>query len=413
MLAPFAVVFVAAGVMQVNAVIAEVRVHGNAVTPDDEVLRLAAVKVGDAFDENTIPAIEKRLRAGGHFKQVEVRKRFASISDPAQILVVIIVDDGPVKIEWNSKPDGSARTVRRRGPPWMLLPLLSAEDGYGVTYGMQFAVPDVAGRHSRVSFPLTWGGDKRAAAQLQKDFSRGPVHRFTSGASISRRRNPFFEEDDDRVTLSVRGERDVVKHLRVGLFAAAERVSFAGADDRFNRVGGDVVFDTRLDPMLARNAVFARAAIERLDFRGGSATNRRELDARGYVGLPGQSVLVVRVLGEDAGSPLPGYLQPLLGGMANLRGFKAGTAAGDTLIAGSIEVRTPLTSPLSVGKLGVNIFADAGTVYSPPVRLADQTFKRGVGGGVWFSAAFLRLNVAVAHGIGASTRAHVGTTLTF
>jgi len=36
-----------------------------------------------------------------------------------------------------------------------------------------------------------------------------------------------------------------------------------------------------------------------------------------------------------------------------------------------------------------------------------------VGGSVWFAAAFLRLNLAVARGIGASTRVHFGTNLTF
>jgi hypothetical protein len=38
------------------------------------------------------------------------------------------------------------------------------------------------------------------------------------------------------------------------------------------------------------------------------------------------------------------YLQPLLGGMANLRGFRAGTLAGDILVAYSAEFIVPLTS---------------------------------------------------------------------
>lgn len=35
------------------------------------------------------------------------------------------------------------------------------------------------------------------------------------------------------------------------------------------------------------------------------------------------------------------------------------------------------------------------------------------GGSVWFAAAFLRLNIAVAHGVGASTRVHVGGGVSF
>ena len=44
---------------------------------------------------------------------------------------------------------------------------------------------------------------------------------------------------------------------------------------------------------------------------------------------------------------------------------------------------------------------------------AIRRWKQGYGGGVWFAAAFLRLNVAVAHGRGASTRVHVGGNVTF
>jgi len=61
----------------------------------------------------------------------------------------------------------------------------------------------------------------------------------------------------------------------------------------------------------------------------------------------------------------------------------------------------------------VSGFVDAGTVYDHGERFADQPLQRGVGGSVWFSAAFLRLSVAVAHGVGASTRVHVGGTVMF
>ena len=169
--------------------------------------------------------------------------------------------------------------------------------------------------------------------------------------------------------------------------------------------------DTRLDPMLARNAVYARAGWDRAnlprlpgpaglsgDLDG--AINQTSLDARGYVGVLGQSVLVVRALREDADRPAPPYLESMLGGVPNLRGFRRGTAVGDTLVAGSIELRVPLTSPLRIGKVGVSAFVDVAKVYDKGERFEDHKFERGVGGAIWFSAAFLRLNVAVAHGIG-------------
>jgi outer membrane protein assembly factor BamA len=164
--------------------------------------------------------------------------------------------------------------------------------------------------------------------------------------------------------------------------------------------------------MLARNAVYGRAAWEHLAFAS-EGINQTVLDGRGYIGLFGQNVLVVRALRNDADKPRPAYLEPLLGGIDNLRGFRAGTAIGDTLVATSVELRMPITSPLSFGRLGLMAFVDSGTVYAKGERLVDQTFQNGVGGGVWFSAAFVRLNLAVAHGLGGSTRVHVGGGLSF
>ena len=281
--------------------------------------------------------------------------------------------------------------------------------------------PGVAGAHSRVSFPLTWGGDKRAAAQLEKLFdgsqgmfgTRGLLTRVETGVSVNQRTNPYFETDDTRDRVWFRGERTIGRSITAGGTAAWQNVSFGGSTDQFAEYRLDVTFDTRLDPMLARNAVYARASVQHLDFRSATGINRTDLEARGYVGLPGQSILVLRAQRQDSDVPLPPYLKALLGGMSNLRGFEAGTAIGDTLVAGSVEVRTPLTSPIRIAKFGVNAFVDVGTVYDTGNRLADQTFRQGVGAGIWFSAAFFRMTLAVAHGIGAGTRVHFGTTLTF
>jgi hemolysin activation/secretion protein len=111
--------------------------------------------------------------------------------------------------------------------------------------------------------------------------------------------------------------------------------------------------------------------------------------------------------------PLPPYLSPLLGGIANLRGFKAGTEAGDTLVGSSAELRLPLSSPLRIGRFGVSAFMDLATVYDKGQQVTDQHFERGVGLGVWLSATFLRLQLYVAHGVGGSTRVHFGTAVLF
>jgi outer membrane protein assembly factor BamA len=228
---------------------------------------------------------------------------------------------------------------------------------------------------------------------------------------VSQRTNPFYEQNDNRQLAAMRVERQLVPAVRVGATAGWQHVSFMDRDNRFAQAGADVALDTRVDPNLPRNAVFAKASWERLG--GPVGAGHYVLDGRGYLGVFRQNVLVLRALRDAADGPLPPYLQPLLGGMANLRGFRAGTLAGDILVAYSAELIVPLTSPLSVGKIGLSVFADRGTVYDAGERLRDQTMKQGYGGGVWFSAAFLKLNIAVAHGRGSSTRMHVGGNVSF
>ncbi len=391
--------------------ITAIQVHGNTITSDDEIRQIAGIGIGAIVEETTVADVAARLRASRRFQNVQVLKRFASIGDPSQVLLVIIVDDGPVRLERTGDPDHPVRVVRRAPLNLMVLPILALEDGYGLTYGVRLARPGLAGARSRVSFPLTWGGEKKAGIELDKPIARGPVHRISADASVSRRINPFYDEDDDRTRVRVRAEREIVGNLRAGAEAGWQRASLADAADRFGHTGADIVFDTRVDPMLPRNAVYARAALERLSV--GSGLTRSDLEGRGYVGLVGQTILEVRVLRQDSDRPLPPYLKPLLGGLSNLRGFAAGTAAGDTLFATSAEIIVPLTSPLKVGKAGVSVFMDAGTAYDKGAGLSDQTLKRGYGGTLWMSAAFMRLDLVVAHGRGSSTRVHVGGGVTF
>ncbi|MBI3401246.1 MAG: BamA/TamA family outer membrane protein [Acidobacteria bacterium] len=402
--------------------IVAIQVHGNTISTDEEIRSLSGVAIGAAVSATTVDEVIARLRASKRFEQVEVLKRFASLTDPSQIMLVIIVDDGPVHIKMTGDPDEPARVVRNRWPKLLFLPVLNAEDGYGLTYGVRFATSNPAGAHSRVAFPLTWGGEKRAALEFDKQIENSPnipIDRVLAGAAVSRRTNPFFDQDDDRVRTWVRAEREIVHGLRAGATAGWQHITFMNQYDQVTDAGGDVILDTRVDPVLARNAVYVRGAWTHLHFAdpalstGVLSANRTELDARGYLGVFRQNILAVRVQRQDSDVPLPPYLKPLLGGMDSLRGFHAGSAAGDTLVAMSAELIVPLTSPLSVGKIGVSAFVDRGTVYTKGERFADQTLKDGYGGSVWFAAAFLRLNVAVAHGVGATTRVHVGATASF
>jgi hypothetical protein len=410
--------------------VAAIQIQGNTATPDEEVRRLADVRVGMPFDAATVDAVAARLRAAKRFESVDVRKRFASIEDPSQITLVIIVDEGPVKIVMTGDPNSPTRVVRKRLPNILVLPILNREDGYGFTYGARLTLPDPhwMGKRSRIMFPLTWGGTKQAAIDLEKRLDGGVIDRVTAGASISRSANLAFGQDDDRARLFVRGEHEFSRVLRLGAVTGWQRASFEGVADQFAQTGADVVLDTRVDPILARNAVYGRASWEHLSFGNGplsapsqpggyggyqGSASRSTFEGRGYLGLVRQAVLEGRVLRQDSDRPLPPYLQPQLGGLTTLRGFRTGSFVGDTLVAMSAELVVPLTSPIKLARFGVSTFIDRGAVYDKGERFGDQTLQEGYGVGIWFAAAFFRLNVAVAHGRGASTRAHVGGNVTF
>ena len=390
------------------------QVHGNMVTTSDDVLRLGGVSVGMAVNDDVLWAVEERLVSSGLFESVEIRKRFASLDDPTQILLVVVVDEGDVRIERTDNPDEPVRVVRRRGVPWMILPILEIEYSYGLTYGGRLTFPGMLGEGSQVSVPVSWGGHKQAGVEFARVFERGPVTRVAGGGIIEERTNPFFDQDDERRRVWGRADRSLWRYLWTGVQGAWEDASMGDVNDRLGYFGADVTFDSRLDPYLARNAVYGHAGWERVFFdEGGGTTDRFKLEGRGYIGLFGQSTLVVRAVKEDASRALPTYLQYVLGGGDNLRGFPAGTAAGDTLVAGTLELRVPLTSPLGIGRIGLSAFADTGAVYAEGSRFSDQTFREGYGGGVWVSVAFVRLTMSVGHGKNGPTTFHIATNMAF
>ena len=419
-----------AGVLLLAAqVVAGIQFQGNTATPDDEMRRLAGVQIGMPFEETTPAVVAERLRKAKHFDRIEVLKRYASIADPSQIMLVIIVDEGPVKIVMTGDPENPTRIVRKRWPNLLVLPILRREDGYGITAGVRLGLPDKFGRQSRITFPLMWGGTKSGGIDVEKRLSDGFFDRITTGFTVSRRRNLTYDVDDDRAAATVRAERELKRQLRFGVSGGWQRASFKGVADHFAQAGADVRYDTRVDPILPRDAVFLRASVEQMAFGNaplpisddpkqylgyrGSLT-RVDLDARGYVGLPfTQSVLALRGFRVDASRPLPPYMQPEIGGLGTLRGFPAGYAAGDTMVTMSAEVIVPLNSPLKRGRFGVSAFTDRGAIYDKGESLSDQTMLVGYGGSVWFAATFFRLNVAVAHGSGVGTRPHVSGTITF
>jgi outer membrane protein assembly factor BamA len=386
-------------------VLAQIQIRGNVLTSNEEIQRLTGLEIGMPLAADAVADVTSRLQATKRFERVEVLKRYASLSDPTRIVIVVIVDEGPVSIQETGDPDHPTRVVRRRWPNFVVLPILD-RNSYGIIYGARLTHPEPFGKNSRLSFPLTLGAQKSAAAEVEKRYPGSWVTRVEAGGSVSRSANPLYETDDDRVAGWLDAEHQFNRWLRVGGSTGWQAVSFRGQSDRVINVGAGVILDTRLDPFLARNAVYLRAAESWYDVREHEGFNRTELEAHGYLGLVGQTFLVASANYDGADAARPDYLKPLLGGPPTVRGFSSGTAAGDSLLNTSLELRVPLNSPLSFGKIGVSAFMDAGTVYGAGQSFGDTPWLKGAGGSVWFAAAFIKVNISVAHGFGASTRVH-------
>jgi outer membrane protein assembly factor BamA len=390
-------------------IVGEVRVHGNHTTPDAHVLGIIGDVVGKPATDALVAEITARLEKSGRFDDVEVRKRFRSIENPDDILLMVVVNEFPGVDDIDLTPPNPMKRFWSSG---MFLPILHYEDGYGFTYGARFSFVDRLGPRSRISVPLSWGGERQARVQLERSFRRGPIDRLSGEAGIGRRENPSYEIGDTRTGFNARAESAIQRWLRVGAGGGVEDVAFGDADDVLKKFGADVALDTRVDPAFPRNAVHATFGWERLLFDAGRA-NRRTLDARGYVGLFGQTVLAVRALSVTADAPLPQFEHALLGGGANLRGFDTGFRADDNLAAGSVELRIPITSPLSIGRFGIKAFVDMGAAYPSGSKLDEQVFDQSFGGGAYLHLTILNLSLDVAKGKGGDTKFHFGMGVTF
>jgi hypothetical protein len=399
---------------QVPEVIREVRVHGNAWLTDEEVLKLAGVSVDEQLVPGAEKAIEQRLKDSRRFESVEVRKRYRSLDDPTDVALVLVVHERPGVRSVTAGGTGEAPPAWRRFTSrLMFFPIISYDDGYGLTYGGRVSAVNLLGAGERFSVPLTLGGTKRAALEVERTFKTGPLTRVFSSFGIWNRENPHFDLDDQRVELKARAERQFAQLFRTGVDVTRSSVSFGQLDDSLWTIGADAAIDTRGDPAFPANAVVLGGGWSALHVRGASKVNRYNADARGYLRLLGQSVFAARLQYYTSDATLPPYERLLLGGASNLRGFRAGAFAADRMAITSAELRVPITSVLRGARLGVTVFIDAARAADFGARLRDADWHKGAGGGLFLIAPLVRLNLDVAHGFGGGTRVNIGTGFSF
>ena len=191
--------------------IGEIRVHGNHTTPDADVIGLSGLKPGDAATDARLAEAEQALRKTKRFDDVELRKRFRSIDNPEDILIMIVIDERAGVSADDLTPGFGARV--RSSMLW--LPIFNYADGYGLTYGIRATFADPIGTDSALSFPFSWGGERRAGVELERSFND---QRTRAGVAfwVNREVNPFFEVPDLRQQVRLEADHAVVPWMRVG-----------------------------------------------------------------------------------------------------------------------------------------------------------------------------------------------------
>ena len=349
------------------------RVHGNHTTPDADVLALAGLTVGSPVSDDTLRQAEEKLRRSGRFADVEVRKRFRSIENPSDILVILLVDEHP-GISQDDLTPGPMKRFRSLG---MWLPIVDYADGYGFTYGARLSFVDALGKRSRISVPAIVGWRTEDRRDVDRSFERGLFTRVEGGFAMTRRENPRYELGDTREEGRARIERAFTPWLRTGGGVRITNVQLrsAGRALRRARRGRHRRYAHRSDVPAQRRP--PDATVEQL---ASKATPCDAVDwRRPRLHRPDRFERAGASRRDVSGQrSVPLYEQPLLGGTAMLRGYDFGYRGGDNLAAFSAELRVPLTSPLNIGRFGVKAFIDAGTVLCVGKQdLRDQHFDRG------------------------------------
>src|SRR4030095_14854956 len=118
------VLFVVPTSAQTPEKITEIRVHGNHTTPDADVLALSGLTPGAEVNEARLKEAEHTLKPAHRFEGVELRKRYLSITDPSQVLVMIVVDEHPAV----STSDLTPGPLKKLRAMQMWMPILKHED---------------------------------------------------------------------------------------------------------------------------------------------------------------------------------------------------------------------------------------------------------------------------------------------
>ncbi len=390
-------------------VVGEVRVHGNHTTPDADILAIVGDVVGKPATDQLIAEIESKLEKSGRFDGVEVRKRFRSIENPDDILLMIVVDEVPGIDPLDLTPS----PMKKFWSSGMFLPILHSEDGYGFTYGARISFVDRLGPRSRITVPLTWGGERQARVQLERAFKRGRSNASPASSASAAARIRTTRSATPACRYGARIESAPARWLRLGAGGRSDDVEFGDLEGH-----GLETRRRRHHRHARRSGIPAQRHPRELRHRSRAVRRRASQPEKARRARLRRAVRTDGARGarperDDRSAVADLRAEPARAAPPNLRGYDAGYKAGDNLAAASAELRIPITSPLNVGRFGVKAFVDWGTIYGVGDKLSDQAFERGIGGGAYLHLTIVSISLDVARSDSGNTRFHFGMGVTF
>ena len=401
----------ASTIAQAPETITAIRVHGNYSVSDSEVIAISNMAPGDPLELGDLAAMRERLEISGLFDEVDVRKRYQSLTETSLVAIVIVVKERPDSHIKNPIARSILGIIRQS----MFLPILDYEEGYGFSYGGRISIVDTFGSGILLSVPATWGGERRAALEAEKELPGNIIDRVLAGTSYRHQIHPTFDVADDRSILWVGADRQLPYGFRISGRLSRESVEFGFRSDHLTRADATLTYRTTAEGGIPRNDVQASISIERLKFAGSpSSVLRPRFSFHGYKSISEQIIFSVRLRFDGASATLPAYEQSLLGGSATLRGWRYGDRIGDRLFALSTEITIPIDFPYSIGTTGIKFFYDTATAYNFDQSIYDMRFLKGLGGGIFLAAPFgAQLRLDVAHTLSGSLRFHAGLDVSF
>ncbi len=262
---------------------------------------------------------------------------------------------------------------------------------------------------------LNWDGG-RSHAGIFPNYIKFPDQFYGIGREVS-----LDDEEDytpEQINLELKYDREVLGHLRPGLYYRVQRHRLVEVDTDGVLAGGSIIgvdnslislpglslaWDTRDNLWSPSRGSWLQLGIATSSGTFGSdyRFNRFSADFRGYLPLGEDSVLAAQLLGTGLDGDPPFFVYPRLGGEGGLRGYRGGLFLDMTRVLGRVEYRRDRI----MGRFGGVLFAGIGDV-APDVgklTLAGNLWSAGFGlRYLWDEAENLKIRLDFGFGNGDS-----------